>query len=321
MENRAHALAAGLFTLALGIGLVAAILWFRSEPIEHDSYVLHTRGGVPGLNVQAAVRLRGVAVGRVEWIRFDPQDPRVILVGIAVRKGTPITRGAYAELAAQGVTGLSYVQIGDDGSTTELRQPGTDATDSRIALRPSFLERFSTSGAELVARLDRTAEQAQQWLGDGNREQLVAMLRAIETAATRVAVLAAALEPGAKTLPALAGDATRTLARTNELLAELSKLAANADRKLETLDGVAASAERIGASAERIAVVGDRVGAAVSGDTLPRMHAALEEVASTTRSLERLLDELQEQPSALVFGRGRGAPGPGEPGYAAGEGR
>lgn len=321
MENRAHALAAGLFTLLLGIGLIAAVIWFRSEPIEHDSYVLHTRDGVPGLNVQAAVRLRGVDVGRVDWIRFDPQDPRVILVGISVREGTPVTRGAYAELAAQGVTGLSYVQIGDDGSDAALRRPESDMTDARIELRPSFLQRVSASGEQLVARLDRAVEQAQGWLGDGNRTQVLSMLAAIETAATRVAALSAALEPGARTLPKLAADATRTLNRTNDLLAELGKLAANADRKLETLDKVAASAERIGASAERIAVVGDRVGASVAGDTLPRMHAALEEVARTTRSLERLLDELQEHPSAVVFGRPRGTPGPGEPGHTAGASR
>src|SRR5262245_53929494 len=123
MENRAHALAAGLFTLILSVALIAIVVWLRGETIAQDTYVLHTRGTVSGLNVQAPVRFRGVEVGKVESIRFDADDPRVILVHIAVRNGTPLTQGVYAQLAAQGVTGLSFVQLGDDGSNNQLRDP------------------------------------------------------------------------------------------------------------------------------------------------------------------------------------------------------
>src|SRR5688572_14571334 len=117
MENRAHALAAGLFTLVLAAALVAAAFWIRGEPIAQDAYVLHTRGSVSGLNAQADVRYRGVEVGKVERIRFDQDDPRTILVDVSVRGGTPLTRGTYGQLAAQGITGLSYVQLEDDGSS------------------------------------------------------------------------------------------------------------------------------------------------------------------------------------------------------------
>jgi phospholipid/cholesterol/gamma-HCH transport system substrate-binding protein len=50
-------------------------------------------------------------------------------------------------------------------------------------------------------------------------------------------------------------------------------------------------------------------------DTLPRVHALLEELARNSRSLDRLLTELHEQPSGLVFGRPAAAPGPGEAGF------
>ena len=35
MENRAYALAAGLFTILLGIGVVATALWFSGEAVDH----------------------------------------------------------------------------------------------------------------------------------------------------------------------------------------------------------------------------------------------------------------------------------------------
>jgi phospholipid/cholesterol/gamma-HCH transport system substrate-binding protein len=57
-------------------------------------------------------------------------------------------------------------------------------------------------------------------------------------------------------------------------------------------------------------------GAAVD-DTLPRIHSLLEELARNSRNLDRLLTELNEQPSGLVFGRPAVAPGPGEAGFSA----
>ena len=91
MENRAHAFAAGLFTLLLGIGVMVAALWFGGDTIETREYLLVSRHPVSGLNPQAPVRFRGVTVGKVVGIRFDPLEPRTILVEISVATGSPLT--------------------------------------------------------------------------------------------------------------------------------------------------------------------------------------------------------------------------------------
>ena len=117
MENKAYALAAGLFTLLLGAAVIVVAMWLSGETHEREYYVLESRHAVSGLNVQALVRLRGVEVGKVESIAFDPEDARVILLRISVRAGTPITRGTVAQLGSQGVTGLAYVMLDDDGKS------------------------------------------------------------------------------------------------------------------------------------------------------------------------------------------------------------
>ena len=93
MENRAHALAAGLFTLLLGLGVIAVSAWFGGDTVQMTNYMLVSSHPVSGLNVQAPVRFRGVSVGKVVSISFNPLEPRSIQVEITVRSDTPLTKG------------------------------------------------------------------------------------------------------------------------------------------------------------------------------------------------------------------------------------
>ena len=43
MENRAYALAAGLFTLLLGAAVVVTAMWFSGNTVETVSYVLESK--------------------------------------------------------------------------------------------------------------------------------------------------------------------------------------------------------------------------------------------------------------------------------------
>ena len=313
-------MAAGLFTLVLSVALVAAAFWIRGKPIAHDSYVLHTKGNVSGLNAQAAVRYRGVDVGKVETIAFDPDDTRTILVAISVRAGTPITLGTYGQLAAQGITGLSYVQLSDDGSSAQLRNPA-DPVQARIELRPSFLERVSGSGEELVARITELTRRLDAWLGDANREQAVKTLTSLESAARGVSALSESMQPGVKAMPELVQEARTTIRSAEALLADLRSLAANLGERAKVLERVAVSAERIGTSVEQISARGSALMDVAGRETLPKLHETLEEMRRSSRSLERLVDELSASPSSLVFGKPQPLPGPGEPGFAHGVGR
>lgn len=317
MENKAHALAAGLFTLVLVAALVAAALWLRGEPIAQDRYVLHTRGVVSGLNAQADVRYRGVEVGKVDRIRFDPSDPRTILVDISVSQGTPITRGTYAELAPQGITGLSYVHLEDDSSSSALRDPA-DAEQARIELRPSFLERVSGSGEQAIGRIAAVAAKLETWLDEENRQQAMRTLAAFERAAQDVSAISAAVQKSANAVPELASRAGKTLANADALITDLRGLAATLDERSRTLERVAASAERIGLSVEQVARAGDALVSAAGNETLPRVHLLLDDLTRSSRSLERLISDLSANPSSVVFGRAAVPPGPGEPGFAHG---
>lgn len=308
MENRAYALAVGLFTLLLGAGVVFVAMWLSGDTERRETYQLESRYPVSGLNTQAPVRYRGVDVGRVESIAFERDNPRLIVVTVAVKSGTPITRGTYAQLGSQGVTGLAYVILDDDGSKPEPLS-AAESEKVRIPVRQSFFDDLAGTGKDLVTDANQVARRLNALLSEGNQAQLMRTLSGLEGATGRIGALALKLDPAIRNLPALTADVRRAAARADEMLANMSKLTVELTQRVDTLERVSRSAEQVGGATQSLS------DAAVA-DTLPRVNALIDELARNSRKLDQLIGELNEQPSSLVFGRPVAAPGPGEPGFS-----
>ncbi|MDB5925633.1 MAG: ABC-type transport system involved in resistance to organic solvent [Betaproteobacteria bacterium] len=308
MENKAHAFAAGLFTLLLGIAVVVAAMWFTGETYQKVYYVIESKSAVSGLYEQAAVRFRGVDVGKVTQIRIDRQNRRLILIEIGVQAGTPVTRSTYAEIRPQGVTGLSYVMLDDTGESTEPLPPSTQYNSPHIVARPTLLDNLFAASEEALGDVRQVAQRVSALLSDENREHFGRTLVSLEAASERFAALAKAAEPGVKSLGPLVSDARKTLQSADGVMTELSKAARELTARMEAIDRVAASADKAGAS---IGAMAD----SVSAESLPRINTLVEELTRTTRSLDRFVADVKERPQSLIFGRKPGSPGPGEQGF------
>lgn len=340
MENRSHALLAGLFTLLLGVALVAAVLWFQGDTSDSRRYVLVSERGVAGLNVQAAVRYRGVAVGKVERIALDPQNRRTVLVEISVDKTTPVSTATYGVLGYQGITGLSYVRLEDDNQVGEPLPQTADAMTG-IELRPSFLDQFGSSGQEIVASVTEIGDRIKLLLSDENRAHVVNTLKSLDSAAERIAQLSADLQPAVQALPGLAAELERAVQPLPEMIAnidrgvqELPELRKDASKTLRSVDQTFDNLNRLVIDARaRVAAVdraANRLTASVTesadsfGDasdkalasTLPKLERLIADLSANSRRLDRLLVEWRERPQSLIFGGTERSPGPGEAGFA-----
>lgn len=153
MENKSHAFMAGLFTLVLLAAVAASVYWFNRDNRVRLPYDLVSHTNVTGLNPESAVRYRGLSVGKVESIKFDPRTPGQILIRILVNEGTPMTRSTFATLSYQGVTGLAFVQLDDDGHDRTLL-PSSEKHVAQLRLRPSFVDELQRRGNNLVHQLE-----------------------------------------------------------------------------------------------------------------------------------------------------------------------
>jgi len=309
MENKAYALAAGMFTLLLGAALVAAALWFGKDDVEYVPFLVTTTTSVAGLKSEAPVRYRGVEVGRVKSIHIEPGVNGHIHIRVGVTEGTPVTKSTFARLGYQGVTGLAYVALDDSGDSKELLK-STARKPAEIPLRRSIMD----TGEDLMTAFGEVATRVKTLLDEDNQVALRRALVGLEKAtlktaalADKTAVLAEKLQPGVAGVPGLVGDARGAIGNANQLIGNLNGLTARIEERVEALNRVAKSAEEVGSTAR-----------AVNDETLPRLNALVEDLHKETRALDRLLTTLGEHPQSLVFGVPPGKPGPGESGFSAG---
>ncbi|GIZ50743.1 MlaD family protein [Noviherbaspirillum aridicola] len=306
MENKSHALAAGLFTIALLAAAILVALWFNRDRVEYVPYQIATKQSIPGLNPQAAVRYRGLDVGKVDDISFDPEVVGQILVHISVRPDTPITRSTFATLGYQGVTGIAYIQLDDDGSQRVKLESGPDKV-ARIEMRPSLFDQLQNRGLAILQQTEEVAKRINNLLQPENQEKILAAFDSIGSAANQLEAIPRQLQPTLQRMPALTAQAQQTLGSLNTLSRDASGLLTNLDRLSTSLQQPTGPIASITHSVDRVGMLAERL----EYDLAPLTT----DLGVTLRSLNRTLDNLNERPQSILFGGARARPGPGEDGF------
>ncbi len=320
MENKAHAFAAGVFVLVVTALLLGMVMWLMRDTVSTTRYEMTTTEAVTGLQPQAAVRFKGVAVGKVLDIDFDPAKPGNVLVEIAVDRDAPVTQSTFATLAFQGVTGLSFVQLDDDGSSTQPPAAGPNGAP-RIPLRPNALGQLQDMASELVEKVGQATDRINQMLGPDNQAALTGALTELGAAAKSLNQLAANTDktiqsqfgPGKADISALIKQTSGTLSTIEKSASQVRVTPANLDT---TVGELSKGVERVTGPGGVVDRMGEGA-STVTSTTLPRIQNLTEDASRTIRRLDRIANSLGDNPQAFIYGSGRVPPGPGEPGFQA----
>ena len=312
MENKAHALAAGAFVLAVAALLALLAVWLTRDNGERNLYELSTRETISSLQPQAQVRLRGVPVGKVEFIGFDHKVKGNVLIRISVDEGTPLTKATFASISSQGVTGLGFIQLEDDGKSAEPLAPNDD-DPPRIPLKPGLLDKLLGKSEVIMDQVEQASTQLNKLLAPENQQALMLAVTQIGQAADSFNKLGLKLDPFVSRLPALSREASATMKSLTTAADDVSKTATE-------VSGTAARLNAKGGPIDKVAEGGAALAASVetfSAATLPRLGEVAEETARAMRQLRRTVNAVDDNPQSLIFGNGPPMPGPGEPGFAA----
>lgn len=313
MENKAHALAAGAFVLGLIAALVALVVWFTRDNTVRNVYELSTRDAVSGLQPQAQVRYRGISVGKVTSIDFDPKTKGNVRVRITVDERVPLTTSSFATLSYQGVTGLAFIALDDEGESTVALKPDNN-NPPRIPLKPSMLAKLQDRGEEIIDQVEEVTKRANALLADANQKRVADALENIAAASASANTLLKQLDNTVKTglNPTLAAM-PETLSTVKKAAGDVSRVANNFNSTVGKLNAPDGPVERLSEGTKALAQAVDSFNAA----TLPRVNRVADDTAHAVRRLGRAADSINDNPQSLLFGNGGAVAGPGEPGFVA----
>ena len=212
MENRSYALMTGFFTVALVAAAILIGLWFNRDSTELHPYEIVTTQTIPGLNPQAAVRYRGLEVGRVDQIIFDPRVTGQIMIKLSIEEGAPITTTTFASLGYQGVTGIAFIQLDDDRTGSPLLKSGPKSV-ARLPLRPGLLDQLETRGLAILEKTERIANSLDTILSKENADKITGAVDNISKAAVAYGEIPRQLQPRWRACRPWPGNWTRAWPR------------------------------------------------------------------------------------------------------------
>ncbi|MFT3813252.1 MAG: MlaD family protein [Acidovorax sp.] len=305
MENKSHALAAGIFVIAVTALLVALGLFLTRDRTHYNRYELSSKESVSGLQPQAAVRYKGVSVGKVTDIGFDTVVPGNVLIRIAVNTEAPITPATFATLGYQGVTGLAHILLDDSPTPLPASPSGPDGLP-RLPLKTSPVAQLAEQGPLILAQVQQATERVNRVLSDDNQKLFATALAQIGNAAGQLQQLGQQLQP---TVAALPGTMQALQKAGNSASAAAQQVGQTAQR----LNAPGGAIEQITQGTQALSRAADNLG----GNTLPRMNDAADDVARAARQMSRVAGRVGDNPQSLIYGTGTPLPGPGEPGFTA----
>lgn len=302
----------GFFVLLLGGTFIALTLWITAstDKKQYTHFIAHMSESVSGLNLQAAVKYRGVAVGEVREISLDRDNPERVRLVLAIEHDAPIKTDTVATLATQGITGLAYIELTGGTMDAPLLTVSQEGVYPEIQTGPSLFVRLdaAVSGVltqlqDLVLHLRTVAGRVNRLLNDKNQASIAQVLNNLQSLTERLDQHMVKMGPDWEKTFANTAQASEQLPQLIEQLATSSK---ELKRTFKTINNAADTVDDVMDETKR----GIKQ---VSRDTLNQVETLFSEMQLLIESLSRVSADVERDPNILLFGNQRKRkPGPGE---------
>ncbi len=317
----------GLMIIA-SLGLAVGLVLFLGQNRVHDGLEFESYFGesVQGLDVGSPVKFRGVQLGQVSTIQLasaayreagDVQDPlhRQVVVRYAVdpkKLGTrdpdiaaAVRAGLRARLAAQGITGLAYVEL-DFVDPIRFPAQAVDWKPVRMVIpsMPSTISQFQDAAQALAAKLQNVdlvgiADSIQGLVEDSRAQLKEGDLKAVLSDA---AATMRALKTGvdAADLAAVSADLRAALVAVRDL--------AGGPQSRELIAATTKTAERLSEATARLPALIASLEATVrranagTADLQAELVPILRDVRATAANLRDTTDTLRRYPAGTLLG-------------------
>ena len=312
METEARYTLVGGIVLLVALLLTASLVWVMggADRVAYRHYTIYFHNqSMDGLDINSAVKLRGVKVGVVTDYTFVAGRKEAVRVNIKLDEATPIHTNSLAYIKRNIVTGLATVEISNPDATSPLLTVIPDQEQYPvIAEGSSDLDKVTTDLSNMAENGAQLLTKMNSLLSDDNRLAVSTTLHNLQTITNELVANKQRVEHAVQSFED-ASDAVKLSANnfkqtTSHLDDNIQKLSDNANNTLTqattTLNDLQQQSVIISKQLQMLTNTANYQLNQISRD----VHDSTNTITATGQRLAN--------PRELIFGAGKSEPAPGE---------
>jgi len=301
MERNKLYLTVGAFVLLGFAAIIGIWLWFSAANRQvYDTYRVVFNEPVDGVTTNSIVKYNGVEIGKVRAIQLDTKDPANIFVDINVKQGIPIATATYATIKPQGVTGMSFINLGlDNDQKYQVIPPHDKEPYPVIKSRASLLYSLSEQAQSVTSNIKDISVQVKTLLNDKNLEHVNNIVANLDKVTAALASQSNQIASTVDKVGEVLNNVNENTKNLNGAIIQLGELSKALQSNSANLDNVLNSFQ-------------NNTMRNVNSVLLPNLNQMVGNMNQTTVQLNELIKTINKNPSALVRGNAPAVAGPGE---------
>lgn len=312
MEAEARYTLVGAVVLVVAAMCVLAVLWIagKTDDMAYRYFTIYFRSqSMDGLDIDSAVKMRGIRVGMVSDFDFSTKPDDAVKVLVKVSDQAPVREGVRAYVKRNVVTGLATIElsnVSDHGKLLTEVTPGENYPV--IAEGSSELDKVASAVSKMAENGAQVLDKINNLLSEENQANIAATLANLEEISNHLVSSRASLDAAVQGIRdasdefRFAGASIAQAATRAE--GSITDVGENAQQALKeaahTLESLQMETRLI---SEKLQVLSD-AGAQELGAMSRDVRTAADSVTVAGQKLSN--------PKALLLGPGKQQPGPGE---------
>ncbi|KTD44840.1 MlaD family protein [Legionella quateirensis] len=307
MESKTNYTIVGLTVLILMAGLLSTALWLSvgfNQKV-YTFYTVYLHESVSGLSEESPVKYNGVQVGFVKKIKLNIDDPRQVELTLSIEKGIPITTSTSATLISQGITGVTFIGLsaGSSDLTPLQKMPGEPYPV--IPAKPSLFNQLDTILKEVSENVSKVSDQAQRIFNEENAAYIRNTLSNIDKFSEVMASNSKNIDNSLKSADVFLANMALVSKDFPKILKELKV----GVKKFNTMaDDISIAGKSVSKTMDAGKITVDKI----SQQTIPPAVLLLRRLNTISANLEKVSNEMRQNPSVVLRGTKPPKPGPGE---------
>jgi phospholipid/cholesterol/gamma-HCH transport system substrate-binding protein len=286
LESKTNYTVVGLAVVILSAGLLAAALWLSIgfDRKKYDIYTIYAGEAVSGLSEDSVVKYNGVKVGLVNKIELNQLDPQQVKIQIKIEEGTPITTSTHATLINQGITGTTYLGLSASSPSPFPLQKIPGEPYPVIPYKPSFLSQLEKNINDVSVGIKRIFDKE-------NARSLKMTLANLQAITDVMAKNNDNFHKSFKNLPELINDLKISAKKFGDMSSNMSTASQQVTTTMKA---------------------GKNTIDKISQQTIPPMVVLLRRMDLIAANLEKVSEQMRQNPSVVIRGTTPPKSGPGE---------